>query len=151
MQPNVILAYAFGSSPLQETYRLVVPEANGNVWISLVVSMTVSSATAPAVIGKNVNVFNVVQDFTKNTPQKTPSPTSTPTTKPNLPTPTPSIPATNTPTIPPTNTTNTATTQPTTQSAFTFDPIYGATAVIIAVLIVASLVAVRQKRAKANL
>jgi DMSO/TMAO reductase YedYZ molybdopterin-dependent catalytic subunit len=148
VKPDVILAYAFNSLPLQETYRLVVPEANGNTWIALVVSITVSDNAAPNVIGRNVDVFDAVQEFTKNTPQNTPSTTPVPTIKPITPTPQPSIPASITPTISPTNTTASPTTQSTTQSNLPPETLYIAVAGIIAVLIVVSLVAVRQKKPK---
>lgn len=150
LQPGVILAYAFDSSPLQETYRLVVPEANGNVWIALVVSITVSGAGAPAVLGRSANVYDATKDFTQNNPK--PSPTSTPssTAKPNTPTPQPSISASNIPTVAPTNTTNTPTNQPTAQSAFVLDSLYGAVAGLVAVFTVASLIVVKQKRRKAD-
>jgi hypothetical protein len=148
VEPGVMLAYAFNSLPLQETYRLVVPEANGNTWIALVVSITISENAAPSVIGRNIAVFDAAQDFTRNTPQNTPSTTPVPTLKPTTPTPEPSIPASITPIIPPTNTTNLPTSQSTTQSALPPETLYIAVAGIIAVLIVVGLVAVRQKKPK---
>jgi hypothetical protein len=148
--PGVILAYAFDSSPIQETYRLVVPEANGNVWIALVVSMMVSDVGAPAVVGRSANVFDATKDFTQNNQQTSSTPTPSSTVKPSSPTPQPSIPTHITPTIAPTNTTNNTTNQPTAQSAFILDPVFGAVAGVIAVLIVVSLLAVRQKRVKAD-
>lgn len=148
LQSDVILAYAFDSSPLQETYRLVVPEANGNTWIALVVSMTISANSAPNVIGRTVNVFDAVQQFTKNAAQNTPSPTPVPTIKPTTPTPQPSIPASTNPTIPPTNTTTLPPSQSNTQSTLPPETMYAVVAGIIAVLIVAGLVVVRQKTPK---
>jgi DMSO/TMAO reductase YedYZ molybdopterin-dependent catalytic subunit len=150
LQPNVILAYEFQSEPLQETYRLVVPEANGNVWIALVVSMTVNDAGAPTVIGRNVNVYDATKDFTQNIPQQTPAPTPASTVKPITPTPEPSVPASITPTTAPTNATDTSTNISAVQSGFSLDPVYGAVASVIVVLIVVSLLAVRQKRVKAK-
>lgn len=153
MQPDVILAYSFESLPLQETYRLVVPEANGEVWIAWVVSITVSDASGSSVVGKSVNVFDAAKGISQNVAQNTPTPTRAPisTPKPITPTPFPNISASVTPTITPTNTTSSPTSQPIIQSAFTLEPLYISVACIIAVLIVASLVAVKKKSAKTNL
>ena len=44
IQPDVIIAYEKDNLPLSETLRLVVPEANGSVWIALVTSISLSSS-----------------------------------------------------------------------------------------------------------
>lgn len=149
-QPGVILAYAFDSLPLQETYRLVIPEANGNVWIALVISITVSDSSAPAVLARSANVYDATKDFTQNNPKPSPTPYPSSTAKPSTPTPQPSMPASVTPTIAPTNTTNTPTNQPTAQSAFVLDSLYGAVAGLVAVFVVASLIITKQKKHKAD-
>lgn len=153
MQPDVILAYAFDSSPLQETYRLVVPEANGEVWVAWVVSITVSESSGTSVVGKSANVFDVATDISQNAAKNTPSPTRAPisTPKPITATPSPSIPASVTPSITPTNTTSLPTSQPIIQSAFTLEPVYVGVACIIGVLIVVSLMTVKKKRSKTAL
>jgi hypothetical protein len=57
LRSDVILAYEKDGSPLIETLRLVVPYANGNMWISMVTSITMSSSFAtldPAQIAATV-------------------------------------------------------------------------------------------------
>jgi hypothetical protein len=44
MQPGVIIAYEVNGSPLSEGLRLVVPGANGNIWIALITSITMSTS-----------------------------------------------------------------------------------------------------------
>ncbi len=152
MQPDVILAYAFDSSPLQETYRLVVPEANGEVWVAWVVSITVSDSSSTSVVGKSANVFDAAKDISQNAAQNTPKPTRAPISTPNpiAPTPFPSISASVTPSITPTNTTSVPTSQSVIPSAFTIEPVYVGVACIIGVLIVVTLMTVKKKSAKTN-
>lgn len=94
-RPDVIMAYEKDESQLAETYRLVIPMANGNMWIAMITFVTlsdggadnvVSAATGP-IININQNQFtqnsdlisqNTEQPTPKPTPNKTPSPTSTP-------------------------------------------------------------------------
>ena len=44
MQPDVIVAYEKDGAYLSETLRLVVPGANGNVWIAMMTSITLSAS-----------------------------------------------------------------------------------------------------------
>jgi DMSO/TMAO reductase YedYZ molybdopterin-dependent catalytic subunit len=44
MQPGVIIAYEKDGSPLSEGLRLVVPGANGNIWIALITSIIMSTS-----------------------------------------------------------------------------------------------------------
>jgi len=44
MRPDVIVAYDLNGSPLAETLRLVVPDANGNLWIAMITSISMSIA-----------------------------------------------------------------------------------------------------------
>jgi hypothetical protein len=44
MQPNVIIAYEKDGSPLSEGLRLVVPGENGNMWIAMITSITMSTS-----------------------------------------------------------------------------------------------------------
>ncbi len=46
MQPDVIIAYEKDNVPLAETLRLVIPEANGNFWISMITSINMTTAKA---------------------------------------------------------------------------------------------------------
>jgi DMSO/TMAO reductase YedYZ molybdopterin-dependent catalytic subunit len=43
MQQNVIIAYEKDDQPLSEVLRLVVPMANGNIWISMITSISQSN------------------------------------------------------------------------------------------------------------
>lgn len=43
VQSDVILAYEKDNFPLSETLRLVVPEANGRIWIAMVTSISLNS------------------------------------------------------------------------------------------------------------
>jgi hypothetical protein len=43
IRSDVIIAYEKDHAPLLETLRLVIPEANGNLWISMITSMNMSS------------------------------------------------------------------------------------------------------------
>jgi DMSO/TMAO reductase YedYZ molybdopterin-dependent catalytic subunit len=44
MQSDVIIAYENDGSPLPETLRLVVPGANGNIWIAMITTITMSTS-----------------------------------------------------------------------------------------------------------
>jgi DMSO/TMAO reductase YedYZ molybdopterin-dependent catalytic subunit len=43
MLPEVIIAYELDGNPLKENTRLVIPGANGNLWISMITSITLSA------------------------------------------------------------------------------------------------------------
>ena len=43
MRPDVIIAYEKDGVPLPETLRLVIPGANGGIWIGLITSITIGS------------------------------------------------------------------------------------------------------------
>ncbi len=43
MLPEVIIAYELDGNPLKENTRLVIPGANGNLWISMITSIALSS------------------------------------------------------------------------------------------------------------
>jgi DMSO/TMAO reductase YedYZ molybdopterin-dependent catalytic subunit len=50
LQPDVIIAYQLNDVALSETLRLVIPEENGNMWIAMITSITMStSITQPGV------------------------------------------------------------------------------------------------------
>jgi hypothetical protein len=51
MQSDVIIAYELNGSPLPETLRLVVPEENGNIWIALITSITMSTNVVQSASG----------------------------------------------------------------------------------------------------
>ncbi len=43
MRPDVIIAYELDGNPLKENLRLVLPGTSGNLWISMIASITLSS------------------------------------------------------------------------------------------------------------
>ena len=43
MRPDVIIAYELDENPLQENLRLVIPGSNGNLWISMIALITLST------------------------------------------------------------------------------------------------------------
>lgn len=98
MREDVIVAYEKDGQPLSETLRLVIPGANGNLWIALITSITVSTAETPS-------------QYPPYPTYPTPSPTPMPTPK-QLPTPPPPQP----PTTPQKNQTTTQPVTPPTNS-----------------------------------
>jgi hypothetical protein len=74
MQENVIIAYEINDQPLPEGLRLVVPWANGNVWISMITSISqtntiVSESQLPTPISPPIPEFTIP-------PQQSPTPES---------------------------------------------------------------------------
>jgi DMSO/TMAO reductase YedYZ molybdopterin-dependent catalytic subunit len=45
LQPNVIIAYQRDGMSLAETYRLVLPQNNGNLWISTITAISLGTGT----------------------------------------------------------------------------------------------------------
>jgi DMSO/TMAO reductase YedYZ molybdopterin-dependent catalytic subunit len=56
MQPQIIIAYEKDGQPLAEGLRLILPEANGGAWISMITSITMSTAGADNPPGVSVEV-----------------------------------------------------------------------------------------------
>jgi len=78
-ESNVIIAYQLNGVYLPETLRLVLPGYNGNMWISMITSITMSTSTpqpTPATgIGPTMPNIPIWQS-------STPAPTQTPNTSP---------------------------------------------------------------------
>ena len=74
---NIIIAYELDGKPLQETLRLVVPEANGEFWIAYITSIDVSKN--PYVPPQNDMILPVQPPEIPETPEVPTAPT-TPTT-----------------------------------------------------------------------
>lgn len=96
IQEHVIIAYQFNAKPLPETLRLVIPNANGEFWVSMINHITVSTKPAEKIFsGSGVNPptaipqYQMPQPSLKVTPTPTPSFSPKPTSSPK-PTPTPS-------------------------------------------------------------
>jgi DMSO/TMAO reductase YedYZ molybdopterin-dependent catalytic subunit len=90
MKPDTIIAYEKDGVPLQETLRLVLPEANGNYWISMITSINMTSS--PASDNLSANFVRSIAPPTTPMPQPsqpqvqpTPTPTSRPTVEASAP------------------------------------------------------------------
>ena len=91
LREDVIVAYEKDGQPLPETLRLVIPGANGNLWISMIESITVSfnsDATEQGPVAPPKPVVPSPAPQQSTTPQPTPTPQSTPSASPS-PSPTP--------------------------------------------------------------
>jgi DMSO/TMAO reductase YedYZ molybdopterin-dependent catalytic subunit len=98
MRQDIIVAYELNGSPLSETLRLVVPGANGNGWISMITSITMSDSPLDESISTPSSVTPYVPNQTASTTptaqpsqqtqlqtQLQPPATTSPTTKPTVP------------------------------------------------------------------
>jgi hypothetical protein len=105
LRSDVIVAYQLDGLPLIETLRLVVPGANGNVWISMITSISMSTSPLGESISANTRLtpYSPNQNLTTSTDTKEPS-QQLPQTQPQ-PTATNNKPATTQPTPPPANST----------------------------------------------
>ncbi|HSV49214.1 MAG TPA: molybdopterin-dependent oxidoreductase [Candidatus Acidoferrales bacterium] len=147
LQPDVILAYSLDSNPLPENFRLVIPSANGNMWIAMVTSITVSDAGASNVQGNVGNPLNglLQREIARNPSQNT-QPTPKPSPKPSTPTPIPTNPATATPTIEPTSPNASLAPQDAAQPTFPYNTLFVIMAVAMGTLVAVSLIIRKQKK-----
>ncbi len=76
MRQDVIVAYEKDGSPLSEGFRLVVPGENGNIWIAMITSISLSTGSADGgQSGARPSEFGVSQLQTNSTGQSsTPQP-----------------------------------------------------------------------------
>jgi DMSO/TMAO reductase YedYZ molybdopterin-dependent catalytic subunit len=79
LRDDVIIAYKKDNQLLPETLRLVIPDTNGNLWISMIKQVTLS-AEAPSPPQSGLNTLKSIQPSAK--PQQSPTPPSTPTPSP---------------------------------------------------------------------
>jgi hypothetical protein len=82
MQPGVIIAYEVNGSPLSEGLRLVVPGANGNIWIAMITSITMSTSVVS--VSQSV-AGNEIQPPTDSTGQSSTQQQETVQTQPTTP------------------------------------------------------------------
>lgn len=79
LRDDVIIAYKKDDQLLPETLRLVIPDTNGNLWISMINQVTLSADTSsPSQSG--LNTLKSIQPSAK--PSQSPTPPSTPTPSP---------------------------------------------------------------------
>ena len=84
LHPDIIIAYEKDSTPIGETYRLVIPQVNGNMWIAMITSInmstaTVSSSSSQPALTSFLTGPPKVPEQTQPTTQPTTAPTPTPT------------------------------------------------------------------------
>jgi DMSO/TMAO reductase YedYZ molybdopterin-dependent catalytic subunit len=103
MRQDIIVAYELNGSPLSETLRLVVPGANGNGWISMITSITMSDSPLDESISTPGSVTPYVPNQTSPTVQ--PSQQKQPQTQLQTPATTNNKNPTTEPTVPPANVT----------------------------------------------
>ncbi len=84
MGEDVILAYELNGQPLPETLRLVLPSANGDLWVSMVSQITIGTNPAGTIYTSPWTGFNPRALQPSPVPQQspTPQPTSTPQSSP---------------------------------------------------------------------
>ena len=70
MQPNVIIAYEIDGTPLPETLRLVIPGENGNMWIAMITSITMSTSTVQSGIGGGLGVQASINSTVQSSTQQ---------------------------------------------------------------------------------
>ncbi len=87
MRPDVIIAYNLNGSPLvSDTLRLVLPQANGDSWISMITAMNISAnphIVQPPIEGGGAGVKRDSLPKSSDQPTPTPIPNTTPTLPPD--------------------------------------------------------------------
>ena len=148
LRSDVIVAYSLDDAPLAETLRLVVPGANGNIWISGITLIRMSNETLAEGISGNPSLTALQQyqssiNTTTQVPPTQPPQTQLTPTQTSNPTVTP-------PTAAPTNATQPQTEQkaPRTDSGFTADTVYWVLAGIAVVAFAVGFAVYRIKREK---
>lgn len=71
MGSDVIVAYDKDGSPLAETLRLVVPDANGNIWIAMITSISMSTGQLSQGVSGN-NEQTPIEQYQSSTNITTP-------------------------------------------------------------------------------
>jgi hypothetical protein len=145
-QQDVILAYQKDSTPLSETYRLVIPYTNGAVWIAQVTSISMGTDVVASPQSQSPAVADALKNSTWqnniNSPQSTPAPTTVQQVPTTNPTQTPHNQITPTPTDQDTSMTDT----PGQSQTFTNPALYAAIAIIGAFIAIASITVYKRKK-----
>ena len=154
MRSDVIIAYQLNGAYLPETLRLVLPEYNGNMWISMITSITMSASTVQSSSGNGAKVPNISTLPSWNSPPiETPNISQKNETiaEPPLPT---IVPSTITPTISPTNVTQPTKSASVQQesnpksSGSSVGVVYGIALGTVVALVVASIALVRRRNVR---
>ena len=83
-QENVIVAYEFNGSPLPETLRLVLPDANGEFWVAMINHIRISTNSASNNFsGSGVNLPTVIPQSPKPSSTQSPTPLASPSPNPS--------------------------------------------------------------------
>jgi DMSO/TMAO reductase YedYZ molybdopterin-dependent catalytic subunit len=111
MRPDVIVAYEKDGQPLPEGLRLVIPGANGNLWISMITDLAVLDASGNLLItitmgsdlAASAPAFSAPSaSLPSSVPQSSPAPSQSPTVQ-SSPTPQPENQSVTSPVVPPLN------------------------------------------------
>ena len=147
MRPDVIIAYKLNSYPLMETLRLVIPDANGNMWIAMITSISLSDGGAPDMVAATSGFIANQQNLgTQNSATDTHLTQQTPTPTPDFNTPAPPSSSTPTPTNSPTSTAQQAKPQ-----NLSLEIVYIAPVVVMVAIVFVGLMVIKRKRAKTDL
>lgn len=82
MRPDVIIAYELnGDALVSDTLRLVIPEANGNVWISMIIAMNITTVehVVETPIQSSFGQRHELAPINSTQPTPEPTPQTTPT------------------------------------------------------------------------
>jgi hypothetical protein len=146
MQEDVILAYQMDSTPLNEVYRLVIPNANGAVWIAQIISISMGTDVAPPPQSQSP----ALTDALKNAAGSQTTVTQQPTPKPTTVQPNPTVNPTQTPhnqvTPSPTNQATNITEIPSQSQGSTNTFLFATAATIAAVLAVTGIAVYKRKK-----
>jgi hypothetical protein len=144
-QQDVICAYQKDSTPLSETYRLVIPYTNGAVWIAQVTSISMGNDVVPSPQTQSPGVADALKNSEwQNNPsyqQPTPLPTSAQQSHTANPTQTPHNQITPTPANQATNTQT-----PSQPQTSLYNALYAVAAATVVVLGLASVSVYRRKK-----
>jgi DMSO/TMAO reductase YedYZ molybdopterin-dependent catalytic subunit len=144
-QQDVILAYQKDSTPLSETYRLVIPYTNGAVWIAQITSINMGNDVVPSPQTQSPGVTDALKNSVWQNNLSTQQPTPFPTTTQPIQTPNPTQTPHNQITPNPANQAGNTET-PSQPQTSTYDVLYVVTAAVVIVLALASVSVYRRKK-----
>jgi DMSO/TMAO reductase YedYZ molybdopterin-dependent catalytic subunit len=78
-----LIAYELDGQALPETLRLVIPQANGDRWIAMIIHIHLSMDEAPPLPPANANILSGLSASPEATPTLQPSPTPQPSATPS--------------------------------------------------------------------
>ena len=139
MRDDVIVAYELNGEPLSEGLRLVIPDSNGNIWISMITSITMD--LAPINQASSLDTQVTMPEY-KTSPNPTEPPTQQATPQPTA--------STSAATVKPTATPTNVTEKQSNQKASTpsTGPVFYVTVGLVVAIVAASFVLYRFKKSQ---